>query len=39
MENILYYKGEAVGMECGATITWFSNACGRIDEILAAWGM
>lgn len=26
MENIIYYKGVAVGIECGGSILWFTGA-------------
>lgn len=38
MENIIYWNGQAVGMDCGTHIAWFPSATlEAIEEIMKAW--
>jgi len=35
LENLIYWKGKAVGMDCGSYIGWFTSAPKEAIEALS----
>jgi len=35
MENLIYWQGIAVGIDCGSYISWFSSAPGEAIQALS----
>jgi len=35
MENLIYWQGVAVGIDCGRSVAWFSNATPEIIKALS----
>lgn len=36
MENLIYWKGQLVGIECGDMISWFPSAPAEAIEALSS---